>query len=354
MLDLGYVDGRRRRRTVAGKTRTAVAAQMDRLRREHALGVDLAAKPRTLVAWLDEWASTVKSQDGTRPSTLARYRSVIDHHLKPALGRHRLDRLTPRDVQAFLADLHSRVAPATVVKVHGVLRAALSDAERLDMVARNVAKAVRGPSLGRRERDSLSVDEARRLLRLAADDRFEGVYVIALTMGLRRGEILGLRWSDVEESTGVLWVRQAVQRVDGRLLLVEPKTHRSRRPLPIPSLALAAIDRQKSRQAAERLAVGPAWQDNGLVFASVVGTLLEPRTVNRHFDQLREVAGLKWVRLHDLRHACATFLLAQGVEPRTVMEILGHSTIRLTMDTYSHVTPERLTAAADAMNKALG
>ncbi len=177
--------------------------------------------------------------------------------------------------------------------------------------------------------------------------------MIALTMGLRRGEILGLRWSDVDSAAGVLWVRQAVQRVNGGLQLVEPKTHRSRRALPIPSLALTALDRQRARQAVERLAAGPAWQDNGLVFASVIGTLLEPRNVNRHFERLRDEAGLSWVRLHDLRHACATFLLAQGVEPRTVMEILGHSTIRLTMDSYSHVLPDRLQAAAEAMNQTL-
>lgn len=179
--------------------------------------------------------------------------------------------------------------------------------------------------------------------------------MIALTMGLRRGEILGLRWSDIDADTGVLWVRQAVQRVNGGLRLVEPKTHRSRRALPIPGLALGALDRQRARQAAERLAAGPIWQDNGLVFASVIGTLLEPRNVNRHFERLRDQAGLSWVwvRLHDLRHACATFLLAQGVEPRTVMEILGHSTIRLTMDTYSHVLPDRLQAAAEAMNQTL-
>lgn len=354
ILDLGYVEGRRHRRTVSGKTRAEVLSKLERLRRDHQLGLDLSVQPRTVGDWLEDWLTTIKNCDGTRPSTLARYRGVIDHHLKPGLGRHRLDRLTPRDVQAFLASRHETVAPATVVKLHGVLRAALSDAERLDLVPRNVAKSVRGPSLGRRERDNLSIEEARRLLQFAADDRFEGVFVIALTMGLRRGEILGLRWSDIDADTGVLWVRQAVQRVNGGLQLVEPKTHRSRRALPIPGLALGALDRQRARQAAERLAAGPVWQDNGLVFASVIGTLLEPRNVNRHFERIRDEAGLSWVRLHDLRHACATFLLAQGVEPRTVMEILGHSTIRLTMDTYSHVLPDRLQAAAEAMNQTLG
>ncbi len=175
VLDLGCVEGRRARRTVSGLTRAEVVDKLGRLRRNHQIGVDLSAKPRTLAEWLEDWLTTVKDCDGTRPTTVARYRSVIDHHLKPGLGWHRLDRLTPRDVQAFLASRHETSAPATVVKLHGVLRAALSDAERLDLVPRNVAKSVRGPSPGRRERDNLSIEEARRLLQLAAEDRFEGV-----------------------------------------------------------------------------------------------------------------------------------------------------------------------------------
>lgn len=136
ILDLGYVEGRRHRRTVSGKTRAEVLSKLNRLRRDHQLGLDLSVQPRTVGDWLEDWLTTIKNCDGTRPSTLARYRGVIHHHLKPALGRHRLDRLTPRDVQAFLASRHETVAPATVVKLHGVLRAALSDAERLDLVPR--------------------------------------------------------------------------------------------------------------------------------------------------------------------------------------------------------------------------
>jgi integrase len=296
----------------------------------------------------------MKAHDGTRPSTLTRYRGIVDHHLKPGLGQVRLDRLTPRDVQRFLASRTGQVQPATVAKIHNVLRASLSDAERLDLVPRNVAKSIRGPNLPRTERRALSVEEARQLLVLARPDRYEGIFVLALVMGLRRGEILGLRWADIDLEARVLRVRQAVQRAEGELRIVEPKTQQSRRSLPLPAAALSALERQRARQAADRLSAGPDWQDFGLVFASVIGTPLEPRNVNRRFELLRAHGGLPWLRLHDLRHACATFLLAQGVEPRMVMEILGHSTIRLTMDTYGHVLPERMRCAADAMDRTLG
>jgi len=165
--------------------------------------------------------------------------------------------------------------------------------------------------------------------------------------------VLGLRWEDIDLLSGRLHIRRALQRVQGSLQLVETKSHRSSRALPIPKNVVPVLDRQRARQLRERLAAGTAWQEEGLVFATSIGTPVEPRNVNRRFTQLRDRAGLSWLRLHDLRHACATFLLAEGVEPRTVMEILGHSTIRLTMDTYGHVLPERLAAAAEAMDRAL-
>ncbi|WP_211210872.1 tyrosine-type recombinase/integrase [Sporichthya polymorpha] len=354
MLDLGWIDGKRRRPIVTGATKAEVVAKLRQLRGAQDKGVDIAAPPRTLAAWLDEWMTDIKALDGTRPSTLDRYRIAIDSHIKPGLGQIRLDKLRPRDVQLFLAARAEVVAPATVVKIHAVLRSALSDAERLDLIARNAAKAARSPSLAKPERRVLTVEEAKRLLTAAASNRLEGVLVVALTLGLRRGEILGLRWSDVDLDNRVLHVRQAVQRAGGSLRIVEPKTHRSRRVLPIPAVAVPAFERQRARQAAERLAAGPAWQDNGLVFASTLGTPMEPRNVNRRFELLRASADLDWLRMHDLRHACATFLIAHGVDHRTVMEVLGHSTIRLTMDTYTHVLDERLRAAAEAMDRALG
>jgi integrase len=353
-VDLGWVDGKRKRKYVYARTEADAIRKRDDLRRQMQLGVDLSAPPRTVGAWLDEWLRDVKSHDGTRPSTLARYRQVVRTHLVPALGRVKLDKLTPRDVQRFLTALRSSVAPATVVKVHGVLRVALSDAERMDLVHRNAAKAAKPPSVGRSERRALSPAEAQKLLDALDGDRLESLFVLALATGLRRGELLGLQWADVDLPGRVLVVRQTLQRTDHGLRFVPPKTHRSARPMPLSSLATRALEEQRVRQERERQAAGELWEDLGLVFASSIGTASEPRNINRRFEQVRDAAGLPWLHLHDLRHAFATFLLDQGEELRTVMELLGHSTIRLTADTYGHVLPDRARQAASAIDRILG
>jgi integrase len=339
---------------VYGATRAEVVEKLAALDGQRRRGTNLAAPTRTLSAWLDEWMSEIKAHDGTRPSTLARYEQVIGTHLKPGLGRIRLDRLSPSDIQAFLNRRRKTVAAGTVAKIHAVLRAALTDAERTDLVPRNVAKSVRVPAGPTGNRCVLNPDEARRFLREVANDRFEAVFVLALMLGLRRGELLGLRWTDIDSQTSTLRVERALQRSKGELRIVDPKTPRSRRLLPLPRLAASALDRQRARQARDRLKAGTAWQDHGLIFATSIGTPVEPRNLNRRFMELRQKAGLPDLRLHDLRHACATFLLAEGVEPRTVMEILGHSTYRLTMDLYGHALPERMVAAAKAMDATLG
>ena len=303
---------------------------------------------------MTEWLQTVKMGDGTSASTLARYDQVVRVHIIPALGRIKLTALTPRDVQLLVSHLRKSVAPASVVKIHGVLRNALADAERMDLVPRNVAKSVRSATLSRTERRALTPVEASKLLGELEGDRLAGVFVVALSTGLRRGELLGLRWRDVDLPGRTLFVRQALQRIDGQLRFVPPKTHRSARAVPLSQLATAAISAQRAKQAEDRLLVGPAWVDNDLVFASQLGTPLEPRNVNRRFDAARTAAGLDWVRLHDLRHAFATFLLDQGEEMRTVMDLLGHSTIRLTADTYGHVLPTRARNAVDAIDRVLG
>ena len=353
-VDLGWVGGRRRRRTVYAKTERAVLAKRDEVRAQITKGVDLTAPPKTLTQWLTEWLTTVKSSDGTGPATIARYDQIARVHLIPQLGTVKLAALTPCHVQSLLLKLQGVAAPATIVKVHGVLRNALADAERMDLVSRNVAKAVRPPRLSRTERRSLTPAEAGSLLSHLKGDRLEAVFIVALSTGLRRGEVLGLRWQDVDLEGRVLFVRQALQRVDRALKMVPPKTHRSSRPIPLPQFAVTAFSQQKVRQANDRRLVGRAWEDGGLVFTTEIGTPLEPRNVNRRFYAARSAAGLEWVRLHDLRHAFATFLLDQGEELRTVMDLLGHSTIRLTADTYGHVLPSRARKAADVIDKVLG
>ncbi|ETA03989.1 site-specific recombinase XerD [Frankia sp. CcI6] len=351
VVDLGWIDGKRRRRTVYGRTQKEARDKMAELRKAADKGQDLAAKPQTVAQWLAYWLDEIKAHDGTRPSTLARYQYAIDGHIVPVLGKIRLDKLTPADVRRLHAARRDSMKPASLAKVHAVLRAALTDAERMDLVSRNVAKSVQAPKLGDAEPRELMVEQARRFLDVAAGDRLEALFVVALTMGLRRGELLGLRWDDVDLDAGTLRVVRSAQRVSGTLRLVETKTRGSRRPVPIPATTVEALRRHQKYQEQERADAGTAWKENGLVFASTVGTLMEPRNVTRRVQQLRGRASLPTLRLHDFRHACASFLLAAGVEPRTVMEILGHATMRMTMERYGHALPERLRAASDAMDK---
>lgn len=353
-IDLGWVGGRRRRKTIYAKTEREVLAKRDQVRNQLVRGVNFTDVPRTVEGWMNEWLKTVKTGDGTSASTLQRYDQVVRVHIIPTIGRIKLTALTPRDVQLMVSQLRQTSAPASVIKIHGVLRNALGDAERMDLIPRNVARAVRSATLTRTERRALTPTESAKLLAQLEGDRLEGVFVLALATGLRRGEVLGLRWRDTDIDAKSLFVRQTLQRVGGELRFVPPKTHRSTRTVPLSKLAMSVLAAQRVRQAEDRLLVGPAWEDHGLVFATQLGTPLEPRNVNRRFTTARSAAGLDWVRLHDLRHAFATFLLDQGEELRTVMDLLGHSTIRLTADTYGHVLPSRARSEVDAIDRVLG
>jgi integrase len=241
-----------------------------------------------------------------------------------------------------------------VLYVRGVLRRALNEALRWGLVARNVATLVQPPRVRRYEISPLDAEQAQRLLTAIRGDRLEALFSVALAVGLRQGEALGVRWQDVDLDAGVLRVRHALQAVDGQLMLVEPKTTRSRRTIQLPSLAVGALREHRARQSVERTLAGDAWTDQDFVFTSQLGRPLHGATVTHRFQQLLAAAGLPRQRFHDLRHGCATLLLAQGVSPRVVMDVLGHSAITLTLNTYSHVVPALQTEAARRMDAALG
>jgi integrase len=236
--------------------------------------------------------------------------------------------------------------------VHKLIRNALADAYRMELVTRNVATQVKTPPMNNQRRPDLGLAEAKRLLQVIDGERLEAPYVLALTTGLRRGELLGLRWDDIDLSSRQLHVRRALQRVDGKLQMVEPKTSTSVRAVVLPRIAVRYLQEHRGRQDAERLTLGNGWREHGLVFASSIGTPIEPRNVNRRRDELRHKADLDWLRLHDLRYA--TFLLAKRVPPRAIMEVLGHSEIGVTMNTYTHVLPELRQEAADAIDDLFG
>ena len=345
--------GQRLRRSVYGRTRKEVHQQLTALLRADQLGLPTPDQ-RTVAVYLEHWLTHV-AKHKVRASTYRSYETYVRVHLIPGLGQRRLDRLSAADIRAFLnAKRATHLAPRTIQYLHAILRAALSQAVRDDLVPRNVAKLVETPRAPRAEVQPLSVEESKQLLAAAARDRLHAFYAVALAMGLRRGEALGLRWDDIDFEVGVLHVRRALQYVDRKLAFVDPKTSRSRRSIPMPDVCVRALTAHRTRQAEERLAAGSKWQDHNLVFATVIGTPLDPRNVSRRFGNLCRIAGIRHIRLHDLRHTCATLLLAQGVAPRVVMETLGHSGISLTMNTYTHVLPVLQRDAASKIDHVLG
>src|SRR5829696_298040 len=243
--------------------------------------------------------------------------------------------------------------PATVRKIHSTLHKALSQAVADGLVPRNAAD-VKAPRPAPEEMHPLSEREARVFLETARGDRFEALYVLALTTGLRRGELLGLRWDDVDPESGTLRVGRALVREGGRHTLGETKSRRGRRQVNLTPRTISVLKSHRKRQLGERIKLAGLYEDHGLVFATRLGTTVNPENlVKRSFKPLLEKAGLPEIRFHDLRHTCATLLLGRGVHPKLVQELLGHATIAMTLDTYSHFLPSMGDQTARAMEDAL-
>lgn len=249
--------------------------------------------------------------------------------------------------------LQAGLSPRTVQYLHAILRRSLGLATKWGLVARNVALLVDSPRVKRSEIRPLTPEQARQFLQMAKGDRLGALYSVAIALGLRQGEALGLRWDDVDMQQGWVQVRMALQRVDGKLQLVEPKTEKSRRTIEMPDVVRDALREHRIRQLQERLLAGQTWQEHGLVFTTTIGTPLDARNVVRHFHGLLETAGLPRMRFHDLRHTAASLLLAQGLELRVVQEVLGHSQISLTANLYAHVMPVLMKEAAAKMDAVL-
>lgn len=299
-----------------------------------------------LAHWLEH---TVKRN--ARPRSYESFEIIIRKHLIPDLGRIRLEKLTPQHVQRLLDEkLKSGLAPQTVVHIRTTLRSALTQALKWELVTRNVAALVDPPKIARHEIRPFDLADARRFLDIAKGTRLGALYMVALTSGLRKGELLALKWENVDLERAEVRIVESLQRVGGALVTSETKTERSRRTLALPASVIAALRAHRVRQLEERLAAGPAWKDHGLVFSSRVGTPIEPRNLTRDFERVLRLAQVPRIRFHDLRHSAASLLLAQGTPLRTIMEQLGHSLITLTANTYAHVMPAAMREAADTMD----
>ena len=340
-------------RTVRGTKREAEALLVQILhQREN--GVDMAPGRVTLGEFLDKWLSS-HAEPNTAPKTFIRYEQLIRVHLKPALGGVLLAKLRPLQVQDAYNEIKAKgLSNRTVLHCHRVLRQALQHAVKWGLLARNPTDAVDAPRPKRFEVNALRPDQARLLQEAADESRYGPLVRAALTTGLRQGELLGLRWKDVELDAGVLSVRQTCQWLPGKgFVFGEPKSRKSLRAVTLPASVVDALRRHRAAQLEERLAAGPAYVDRDLVFADPVGRPTHISTLRKYWLALTAAIGLNGLRFHDLRHTHASLLLQQGVHAKVVSERLGHATTAITMDIYSHVAPGLQVDAARRFDEVL-
>ncbi len=345
-----------KRKVLYGKTRAAVSAKLTKAMADRDGGLVFDSSDSTVGDYLDRWLSdAVRGTE--RESTFSRDKYLVTNHVKPALGRLKLKNLNALHLQSLYRDrLDSGLSGSTVQKVHHVLHKALSQAVKWNLIPRNPADAAKAPSASSKEMHALSVYKARRLLEVARNDRLEALYVLAVHTGMRRGELLGLKWEDVDLDGSTIRVRRTLTRIDNgrRLALGEPKTKKSRRTVRLNTRAVEALQRHRARQAEEKLKAGGLYQDQGLVFAGEIGNLINPSNLRqRSFAPLLKRADLPQITFHDLRHTCASLLFSKNVHPKFVQELLGHASVAITLDTYSHMLPGMGGEAADAIGEAL-
>ena len=353
-------NGKRRRRSVGGfrTKREAKAAEAEALRRIRD-GVLVEPSRLTVGAYLTElWLPSMASQ--VRATTLGGYRHNVRAYIVPRLGDILLQRLSTARVGAFYGELVASggqkgrpLSPKTVRYVHTTLRRALRDAVADGLVVRNVAAQARPPRARRVEMHTWTAAEVGAFLASVREDRLYAAWLLLATLGLRRGELLGLRWPDVDLTSGRIAIRNTLVMVDGKPAMAEPKTAKGRRSLTLAPQVLEAVRVHRAHQAAERLSWGADYTDSGLVVTTEDGRPMHPESLSSLFVRQAKRAGLSPIRLHDLRHSVASILLAKGVHPKVVSEQLGHATIALTLDTYSHVIPSLQQEAAGVIAAAV-
>jgi integrase len=351
-----YVGPDGKRRYVSGKTKEEARRNLRRAKGDAERGLVFDGDNLRVGEYLDRWLSDSVS-DTVKATTFERYEQIVRLHLKPALGRVKLKALTPAHVRGLYREkLEAGSSARTVRYIHTTLHKALKQAVMDGLIPRNATEAVRPPQPTREEMHPLTPEQAKHLLQVAHEsgDRLEALYVLAINTGLHQGELLGLKWDDVDLEDGSLQVRRTLAITKNGLVLTSPKTTGSRRSVKLTSKAIEALKRHLERQLGEIDRVGSLWNENGMKFASETGEPLNRHNLTRRsFKPLLKRAGLPEIRFHDLRHTCATLLLTRNVNAKIVSEMLGHSTIAITLDTYSHVLPNMRDQAAAAMKEAL-
>lgn len=364
------------RKRFRARTKEEAAALLRTAQAQQSAGTLAIDSRTTLGAYLDQWLEW--RRDLVRPTTWRAHEVLVRVHISPdPIARRPIGKLTTGDVDAFLTrlgrkkyrtqrgsassngDVERTLSPRSVQMVLNLLRASTEQARKWGYVSVNAANDATSPRVPEPVRNPFTAEEAKRILAVAKSHRLGAFFTVAIALGLRPGEGLALAWDDIELDAEHprLVVRHTLTRdLGGRLTLAPPKTRRSARTIALPPSCVLALRERRRAQLRERLLSGPEWNEPipGLVFESALGSPIDKDNIGAVFDRLLVAANVPRRRLYEARHTAATLLLAQGVHPRIVMELLGHSTIKLTMDTYSHVMPALQREAADAIERALG
>ena len=347
-------DGRKKRKALYGNSRNEVTNKLAQALAKRDDGVLFDDEGQSLGEYIEWWLTTSK-RGRVKATTYESYAREVRKHIIPGLGRIRLKSLSPAHLQSYYSSkCESGLAPRTVHYHHTLLHQALKKAVKWGYVRRNVAAVVDPPKVQKKEMNPLSAAQVKALLEAAKGDRLEAFYLLAVSTGMRLGELQALKWADIDLRERTLSVNRTLSATKGGPVFGPPKTPRSRRKIFLSRKSVEALRRHRERQATEKEALGDRWHDEDLVFCSVVGTPLSRHNLgSRSFKPLLRRANLPNIRFHELRHTCATLLLSKNVHPKLVQELLGHASISTTLDTYSHVLCGMSRVVADTMDNIL-
>jgi integrase len=348
-----YTPSGAKRKSVYARTKHEVAQKLRKAIAERDGGLVFDADNLSLAEYLRRWLEG-SVRGSVAKSTFERYEQLSRVHIAPAIGRVELKKLTPAHVQGlYRAKLDEGLAERTVEYIHTTLRKALNQAVKWQLVPRNAADATTAPRPRKQEMTALDREQARRLLNTARGDRFEALYVLAVAAGLRQGELLGLKWVDLDLEKGMLSVRRSLRMDKDGAHYTEGKRDRSRRRIELGGGTVGALRAHRKRQLEERVRYTGLWEDHGLVFCQKDGRPVHRRHLEREFYKLLERAGLPKITFHGLRHTCASLMLLNNTPAKVVSEMLGHADVAFTLKVYSHVLPGMQRSAADGMDEML-